>query len=76
MKVCLYSIDEKGTKINIINYADYDSVYNNNKVVKTWSTLKKKLYDEEKTEGSTINSYKMTRTITPSGDYKLYNWNE
>lgn len=64
----LKTIDEYGNDVELVNTELYETIYNGQKVVKSFYTMKKALFSEN----TYISSHKMSRTISPSGVYSLY----
>lgn len=64
----LKTIDEYGNDVELVNTSLYESIYNGEKVVKEFYTMKKSLFSEK----TYISSHKMKRTISPAMEYKLY----
>lgn len=63
------TIETDGTPKFLVNTQLYEDVYAGKAVLKSFQTLKKNLF----VTNSSIATLTMTRTIKPSGNYKLYN---
>ena len=59
------TIDDEGSKIDLLDKQFYIDRYNGDAVSKTFKTIGKSLYDSKRTEGMTLTGYDMTRKSTP-----------
>jgi hypothetical protein len=65
------TIDADGNKIYLVNPDLFEDIYNNKKVTKTFSTMRKALF----TESTQISTHNMSRTVQPDKklNYTEYN---
>lgn len=64
----LKTIDEHGNDVKLVDESLYEDIYNGKTLVKEFYTMKKSLFSES----TYISSHKMSRTIKPAMEYKLY----
>lgn len=64
----LKTIDEYGNDVKLVDESLYENIYSGKSLVKEFYTMKKSLFGEH----TQISSHKMTRSIKPAMDYKLY----
>ena len=68
------TIDDEGSKIDLLDKQFYIDRYNGHTVTKTFKTIGKALYDTKRTTGITLNGYNMTRKSIPHNckQFKVY----
>lgn len=64
----LKTIDEYGNDVELVNTDLYEKIYNGEKVVKEFYTMKKALFADR----TYISSHKMSRSVSPAMHYNLY----
>lgn len=64
----LKTIDKYGNDVKLVDESLYEDIYNGKTLVKEFYTMKKSLFSQI----TYISSHKMTRTIKPAMEYKLY----